>query len=354
MKLLEDYKSKKQRIITHILFWLFIIAFEVSRYQMSFKGYSFDLFLKNFIEETIYVVFVIVPAAYFTTYFLILKLYLNKRYTEFTIYFILSVVFFVYLLRFYAHFFINPNFYPEYYNEYPEFFGFNFIKHVFYIYSAVVMFLMVKLFRQFYQINQVKEQLKKQNTESELNLLRSQVNPHFLFNTLNNINSLVYKNPDLTYQSIIKLSDIMRYMLNESNIHTVAIENEIAYLQSYIGLQQLRLDNKEFVQFNISGEFEGKYIAPMLFIAFVENAFKYADKNVKSPGIVIDLNINENKLIFEVQNFKKKFVSPDLTNSNGIGISNVKRRLELIYPNRHELLIFNTEEKYHSKLKIQL
>jgi two-component system, LytTR family, sensor kinase len=354
MKYLEEYNSNRQRVFLHILFWIFIIAFEVSRYHMSFKGYSFDLFIKNLIEETTYVIFVIIPASYFTTYVLFNKFYFKKRYTEFIIYLVSSIILFAYLLRILIHVFILPNLYPEYFKENSDFFAYNIIKHVFYIYSAVVMFVVVKLIRQFYQVNKAKEQLKKQSVESELNLLRSQVNPHFLFNTLNNINSLVYKNPDLTYLSIIKLSDIMRYMLYESNIKEVTLENEIEYLKSYIGLQQLRLENPDFVKFNIEGNYAGKMIAPMLFIAFVENSFKYADKNAKSPGIEIHLILEKNEINFEVKNYKKKIESPDLSNNNGIGISNVKRRLELIYQDKHELTIFNTDEKYHTKLKIEL
>lgn len=143
-------------------------------------------------------------------------------------------------------------------------------------------------------------------------------------------------------------------MLHESNIPEVTLEKEIEYLQSYIGLQQLRLEDPEFVKFNLKGDYQGKMIAPMLFIGFVENAFKYADKNVSSPGIIINLSIDNKSLNFDIKNKKKKINSPDLTNSNGIGISNVKRRLELIYPNKHELVIFNTENDYHAKLTIQL
>ena len=199
-----------------------------------------------------------------------------------------------------------------------------------------------------------KSQLEKQNLKSELALLRSQINPHFLFNTLNNMHSLVYSDPDMTAFSIIKLSEIMRYMLNESSSEKVLLEKEIEYIKSYIALQNMRFSEKEFVKMNIVGDPSGIEISPMIFIPFVENAFKHGDKKKKDVGIDIKLEINDSNLLFEVCNYKRKIASQDIEKNNSFGIVNLKRRLELAYPNRHHLEIEDAKDQYITKLRIDL
>jgi LytS/YehU family sensor histidine kinase len=196
------------------------------------------------------------------------------------------------------------------------------------------------------------EELEKQNKNNELALLRSQINPHFLFNTLNNIHSFVYRDQDKTAFGIIKLSEIMRYMLNEANVDKVPLEKEIDYIKNYIELQKLRLKDPEFVEFKIEGDVFGKEIPPMLLISFVENAFKHGRKNSPAPGISIILKSFENSLTFEASNYITKS-SEKFSEESGFGLKNLRRRLELIYGKKYNLEITEDKEKYFVKLFIE-
>jgi ligand-binding sensor domain-containing protein/sensor histidine kinase YesM len=204
-----------------------------------------------------------------------------------------------------------------------------------------------------FQAQQLKTELTMQNQTSELALLRSQINPHFLFNTLNNIYSLVYQRSDHAPEAVMKLSEIMRYMLYEATSEKVLLQNEINYLKSFIELQLLRLKNKDFVSFNITGTTDNLTISPMLLIAFVENAFKHGVKRGNNPGIIINLDVLDNSINFEVINYCQKNDTSNKDQTGGIGLTNIKRRLELLYPNKFKLDILNTEETYHVKLQFE-
>jgi sensor histidine kinase YesM len=197
----------------------------------------------------------------------------------------------------------------------------------------------------------LKDELIKQRQAGEIALLRSQVNPHFLFNTLNNIYSLVYNKSDEAPEAVMKLSSIMRYMLYDSNTDVVPVIKEIEYLNSFIELQQLRLTQKGFVEIKVLGSMEERTIAPMLLIPFVENAFKHGDKN-HEPGISIQLVLQPERLIFSVENFIKNGNNMPAEDSGGFGLQNIKRRLGLLYPDKHELKISTLEDKYKIELSI--
>ncbi|MFA6950584.1 MAG: histidine kinase [Lentimicrobiaceae bacterium] len=202
---------------------------------------------------------------------------------------------------------------------------------------AILIWYLINAF----ESQKFKQELINQRQAGELALLRSQVNPHFLFNTLNNIYALVYKKSDEAPDAVMKLSSIMRYMLYDATNDKVPLEKEIEYLKSFIALQKLRIKNPEFILLNIEGNAEGHFIAPMLLISFVENAFKHGSKK-HIPGIIINLLVNKDRLNFEVVNYLKKTTLTNNEHEIGMGLSNISRRLELIYPGKHSL-IFNKE-----------
>ena len=218
---------------------------------------------------------------------------------------------------------------------------------VFGLYAFFARFLI-----EWFKTQKQKSDLINQTQASELSLLRSQINPHFLFNTLNNIYSLVYKKSDDAPEAVMKLSSIMRYTLYDSNTDKVLLEKEIEYLKSFIELQQLRLKKENFVEFSINGDIKGIMITPMVFISFVENAFKHGSKKVTSPGIVITLTINESKTVFEVMNYMVKDDAINKDVAGGIGLQNIKRRLELIYKDNYKLEIKNQDDQFIVKLEI--
>ncbi len=195
--------------------------------------------------------------------------------------------------------------------------------------------------------------LEKENVESNLALLKSQINPHFLFNTLHNIDALIYDNQEKASSSLEKLASIMRYMINETKSDWVELMQEIKHLKDYISLEQLRLKNRKFVNYSLIGECKGVKIAPMLMIPFVENAFKHSIDSKIENGIIIEIYVEGNVLNFTCRNIFDP-LEKDKDEGCGIGLETVKKRLELIYPQKHKLEIKTEKSIYKVKLEIQL
>lgn len=211
--------------------------------------------------------------------------------------------------------------------------------------------MLIRFSIDWFDSQKLKDELIKERQSSEIALMRSQVNPHFLFNTLNNIYSLVYNKSDEAPEAVMKLSSIMRYMLYDSNTDFVALHKEMEYLNSFIELQQLRLSQKAFVEIKVNGTMENRTIAPMLLIPFVENAFKHGEKN-HEPGIIIQLDLTPGKLVFTVTNYVKPYEQRENEDAGGFGLANIKRRLGLLYPGKHELTLSLKGEIYKVELII--
>jgi LytS/YehU family sensor histidine kinase len=203
-------------------------------------------------------------------------------------------------------------------------------------------------------INTVKkEQLEKGAVEAELYYLKSQINPHFLFNTLNNIHTLVYKQAPTAPEAVMQLASLMRYMIYESNAPTVPLAKEMEYLQDYISLQQLRYKQGPVVEVKIHGEAENCQIAPLLFIHLIENAYKHSPARLNPGDLKVRVEVKEDNLTFSVQNPVGNNKDHALDEPGGIGLPNVRKRLALLYPDRHSLEISNSGETFGVVLTIQ-
>ena len=191
--------------------------------------------------------------------------------------------------------------------------------------------------------------LLQQKNEAEIALLKSQINPHFIFNTLNNIYCLVNQKSDNSLDAIEKLGDLLRFSSTEIKKDFTSLGNEIKYLKNYIDLESLRISTPDNIIFEDNTENRNLEIAPMILIPFVENAFKHG--NLKDFPLKISIGINGNQLLFHQKN---KISKSRKDNSSGIGIENVKKRLSIIYSEKHTLEILNNEEFYEVNLKIDL
>ena len=193
--------------------------------------------------------------------------------------------------------------------------------------------------------------LDSQNNESKLALLRTQINPHFLFNTLHNIDTLIKDNQEKASKSLIRLSDIMRYMLQETKSEKVLIEKELEHIENYTLLEKLRLKNENFFKLKIEGDYSGVKVSPMLFIPFVENAFKHSVDSEMENGIGINFSFDKNTITFICENhYDASETEKDST--HGIGLKTVKSRLNLIYPEKHKLVIKKGDAIFKVKLEI--
>lgn len=197
----------------------------------------------------------------------------------------------------------------------------------------------------------IQRNLESEKKDMELQFLKSQLNPHFLFNSLNNIYSLAYQKSDKTADAILKLSEIMRYMIYESNDSWVDLNKEVEYVKSFVELQKLRFKDGAAVEFTLNGVIDGQRIIPLILISFVENAFKHGVANDPSDPIKINIIANQKILHFSVTNKKSK------TNKDaigGVGLNNVERRLQLLYPERYKLNIVNSATHYTTELMLDL
>ena len=195
--------------------------------------------------------------------------------------------------------------------------------------------------------------LEKENVSSNLALLKNQINPHFLFNTLHNIDTLIYDNQEKASKSLVKLSDIMRYMLKDTKSDLVDLHKELEYLENYFELERLRFKNEKFLNYSIHGDVNGVKIAPMLMIPFVENAFKHSvDSNIEN-GITINIIIVNKKLHFICENRVDK-AETYKDETHGIGLEILKKRLNLIYKNKYKLIINSDDSIFKVNMEIEL
>ncbi|MCL6266336.1 sensor histidine kinase [Flagellimonas myxillae] len=228
-------------------------------------------------------------------------------------------------------------------------------------YSVFLHFLFLflsigyRLTKDWYKNEIIRKQILQEKLETELNFLKAQINPHFLFNTLNNLYAESRKHEDKKVANgIAKLSHMMRYMIYDSNVELVSLDKEINYLESYVELQKLRVSENDPLDLKVDiGPVDTSFqIAPILFIPFVENAFKYGIHLEQACFIHIQLSTSNNELLFTISN--SKFNNVSINEHSGVGLSNVKRRLSLLYPNQHELRIVDGDDHYDLSLKIQL
>jgi two-component system, LytTR family, sensor kinase len=215
-----------------------------------------------------------------------------------------------------------------------------------YVIWGVVYFFVVE----WYKTTSHQKALEREKTNAELAFLKSQINPHFLFNTINDIYALSYVKDDNTPTALLKLSGMLRYMLHESNTAFVPLEKELDYVKDFIDLQNIGFKGDTNVHFATEGDMSKTMIAPMLLIPFVENAFKHGDFNNKLQPIDILCRVENNQIVFQCKNTIRIQQKDKL---GGIGLQNVQRRLALIYPHKHQLNIVQNENCFTCSLTLE-
>jgi two-component system LytT family sensor kinase len=216
-----------------------------------------------------------------------------------------------------------------------------------------VLGLVMKGFVKWYGDIRLKEELARRNQEMELALIKSQINPHFLFNTLNNIDMLILKDPPTASEYLNKLSEIMRFMLYEIKTEKVAFSKELDYIEKYIQLQMIRTSNPKFVNYSVKGRADGLLVEPMLFIPFIENAFKHSENKKTDHAIRVSFEIEKHTITFDCENQypEKKQTRPDY---GGLGNELISKRLALLYPGRHCLEITDENQVFRVKLNMNI
>jgi len=335
-------KRKYLEIFIHVVIWLLAIFLPVVLFNNPEKEFTIDKMLFFIIHVSLFI------AVFYSNYLFFIPILLSKRkFIFYTLAVIISISFLVFLNHIGSSIIL-----PDY--EAPNTHNYRFKGSlVFFSAFLIAISTSIKVTQNWYINEKQKNIIKNEKLNSELSFLKSQINPHFLFNTLNNIYSLANRKSDNTADAIIKLSHLMRYMLDEAKKETVSLQNEINYLSDYIELQKLRMPDKSKVIFNIEGGNTDKCIEPMLLIPFVENAFKHGDIFSEDAKINILLELNNDKLYFKVENKIDKSIISEKDKGSGIGLENLQKRLELLYPKKHEFKTETKDDIFVSLLKIQ-
>ena len=322
----------------HLVLWMLVAGIW---YFLRYQDYPTQQIA---IEVTLVKVIDLALMIYLTNYLLLPKLFYKKHYALFALAFIAMIlVSSIGKMTIIGQVLdISGNWKPRIYD--------NVIPHIFLVIAGGTL----KIMYDYTKMQQSLAELAKEKSEAELNFLKSQVNPHFLFNSLNAVYFLINKENAEARNALHKFSDMLRYQLYEMKGEMIAVEKEIGYLQDYVALQQLRKDEKYDVRFYCTPDVKGFSIAPLLLIPFVENAFKHISHSSEKKNFVkVDLSRLNGTLFFSVENSKDN--NQKITEEHGgIGLINVKRRLDLIYPGKHHLDITEKNELYKIELKIEV
>ncbi|KJD31186.1 histidine kinase [Tamlana nanhaiensis] len=336
----------------HVIFWLVYFMFNTFRWGSYFGDYEYSI-KTNLIGFPIHMVL-----CYLNIFVLMPFLVYNKKY----VWYVLSVlvsIFLMVLVKFNLTYFLVSN------NVWPE--GPEPIQKLTLNYTIdmmigelyVITFVTaIKITLDYLQEHRRVTRLEKLQLETELLFLKSQISPHFFFNTLNNIYSLAIEQSKRTPRTILQLSELMRYLLYDTNVKRQSLEKEILCIQNYLDLERVRYNDLLDVKMAISGNIEDKTIAPILLLTFIENAFKHgANKNIGHVKISINFKVKENFLYFTITNPMPTSTSHNesINQSSGIGLENVKKRLELGYEEGdYKLKIYTQKNKFIVKLKIKV
>lgn len=347
---MQSVIQRRHVFFLHLSFWCVYVSFLL--YQINYRARDHEEY-----EWQRVAIFVAIQLAFtmfiaYLNYFYFLPRFLKRkqlgRYLlEFSLPFALFITLRVHVQRY----LIDGYTHTERY-----FYSNLFVVQTISITLFIVIFVgMIRFAVGWFEFEARKKEVENEKLMAELNFLKAQINPHFLFNTLNNLYYLVFTKSNNATEVIDKLSKMMRYMIYDSNHPNVPLSKEIEYMHNYIDLERLRLNNEIPIRFEVEGDVDNVCIAPLILITFLENAFKHGISNNK-PGawVSILIQLHGNECIYTVKNSKPASGNPNANGKSGIGLQNVQRRLELSYPNQYILHTEDLPDSYQVQLKITL
>ena len=342
------HKIRFGSILLHLLFWILSMVLFV---VLIFLTRHFRLQAMDFQTAiNIIITLLLLAVSVYINLLILLPLFFKKRrYLLFSLLEIFNIGLFICLNYFVSMAFEgkHPNFLNEMIAEF-------ILVLVFLVITTLIKFTRDSIALQ--DANLRIKEIERENVESELRVLKAQINPHFFFNTLNSIYSLSLDGSEKTPELILKLSELMRYILYETRDDYVSMQRQLEFLQSYIYLERLRTDEKIKIEMEIKGEDMDLMVAPLLFVPFIENAFKHVLKEKDNPSFILisfDLT-HPAEILISVKNKKYNSPLPFNRNNEGIGLANVRKRLNLLYPAKHELTISDTGDVFEVRLTLEL
>jgi two-component system, LytTR family, sensor kinase len=336
--------SKKRIGYIHLFIWLFAIFANIP--YLNLEG--------NMPPQQIaanIIAFLYLMVVFYLFYLLLVPLFLDKKkiagFFGFSFLIVLLMPFFGYTLLFLSRALFDGTFHNFYG-------GYSLKMHMsgyFPVLTAAVFGSFFRVIINWFTTMNQKAELDKQKLAVELDLLKSKLNPHFLFNTLNNIDSLIHQDSEKASAALIRLSEIMRYLTYETSLEFVELHKEVEYIRSFIELYRLRIKSPGDINFEVHGDLNVS-VSPALFVPILENAFKFASYRIRKPSVDINLSSTEGIIIFSISNYYEMNADTRASVSSGFGLINLKKRLELTYPGKYQLLTEPGESLYNVKLTI--
>ena len=341
----------------HLPFWfLYHYAWWVIGIGNPLKATS-SIFLTPFAIKFLFYLIFQALAVYFNLYYLVPKFLEKSRFTEYVAYLLITILCTSLLIipGYYSSAWLSGLTLDQAFGKGACFFGF-FGSSLPSTIASMTLAMSIKLTKNWIQTKTRQQLLENEKLESELKFLKHQFNPHFLFNTINSIFFLIHKNPNMASASLAKFSELLRYQLYECNDVQISLNKEIAYLENFIELEKLRQNNNIEVTLKIHKHQDDQpAIAPFILMTFVENAFKHVSTDTNTHNwIRINLDVHEDQLNFSVANSTSGYKLNDVVHYGGIGLKNVQRRLDLMYPEQYELNIQHNSASFSVQLKLNL
>ena len=335
------------RILQHLAFWVLSFILFLQLFKTGSQPEKVDYVYTALFQLSL------APAVYINLELLLPKLGKRKTFLLYAILLAIVITLFSW---------INYKFFADWSSKLlPDYFFisyFTFKEIIFFFTAYIIITSLLKLSKSWFWVSELKKELlekEKQKTEVELKALKAQINPHFFFNTLNSIYSMALDKDERLPNTILQLSDLMRYFLYESKDNFIPLKKEFTVVDNYIALQRLRSGKQLNIETERSGSVNGQQIAPLLLITFLENAFKHGAKGETIDAFIkLNVTVQDNKLVFSVINNKGIVDEIKTEGHGGLGLENVKRQLELLYPNKHSLSIKNTKDSFAVELQLEL
>lgn len=343
-----DPENRFMKIKLYTLYWLgYILLFSL------IQGLPAGDFLTAFYNEW----YSILPKILFVTIvveFLMPRFLFRKKTIAFITVYILLILVFAFLQRLIDNHIII-RYYLTFWKIEPILSAPVFLYNISKLQFVVTIPLAFKLFYYLAEEKNKVQIISSQKLQAELSSLRNQFHPHFLFNVLNSLYSKILTKSDDSAEIVLRISDLLRFSIYDVNNRNISLQNEVDYLKNYISLQQLRFENQLQLSFSVHGTIENHSIEPFLILPFIENSFKYSLDEVGQAWITISIAVTNGWLSVKIENSLPKEISKTTENLNsGIGIANVKRRLELLYPEKHILTVKNEITSFFVSLKIKI
>jgi two-component system, LytTR family, sensor histidine kinase AlgZ len=341
---MQSFIQKHRILVVHISFWC--VYFSLFYYQISFPRRGEEVnYSRAFFDASTHVL-IMAGLSYLNYFYLLPRFLIHKNLLKYLLEFIIPFTIIVTL-----HIYFKRYIYADLGESRRFLYGSKFIlQHASTTLFIAIFVGMLKFAEDWLELEAKRKELENEKLTAELTFLKAQINPHFLFNTLNNLYYLAFTNSPNTTEVIAKLSQMMRYMIYDSNHEKVLLNKEIEYIENYIDLEKLRLNNQIPIHFEVSGEVNQVKIVPLILITFLENAFKHGvTNNATDAYILVKLSVENQELIYTVENSK---LNSTLHEKSGIGLQNVRRRLDLSYANKYRLEVQDEEKSYKVCLKL--